>query len=82
MYLSPHYDLSDIPLETYATIVVDMFFNVISLSNSGPTLAPHVKFHFRSPADRQFFLSLGGALDKHRLFNSIETRGSWLYMTK
>ncbi len=81
MYLSPHYDLGDTSIDQYVEILSSLFSNIVRLSYSDMQ-SEHIKFHFRSPVDRQFFGILGYNLDKKAVFRSVEMRGSWLYITK
>jgi hypothetical protein len=81
MYLSPYYDFGDYPVEEYTDILISLFGNVAELSY-GEMESPHIKFHLRSPADRQFFATLGSKLDKSPVFASVALRGAWLYITK
>jgi hypothetical protein len=81
MYFSPSYDLGERGIEDYAIVLIRLFTEILALSN-GEMQAPHIKFHLRSPADRQFFAALGTQLDKTKAFASVGTRGAWLYITK
>jgi hypothetical protein len=81
MYLSPYYDYGDYPVEEYTEILISLFINIAELSY-GEMESPHIKFHLRSPADRQFFAMLGAKLDKFSGFSSVALRGAWLYITK
>ncbi|WP_313077348.1 hypothetical protein [Agrobacterium pusense] len=81
MTLSPEYDFGDKPVEEYATVLVATFATVLALSDTEME-AKHIKFHLRSPADRQFFALLGKGFDKTGMFHSVQVRGAWLYVTK
>lgn len=81
MTLSPEYDYGDKSVEDYAAILVATFATVLALSN-GTMEAKHIKFHLRSPADRQFFAMLGNGLTEANVFHSVQVRGAWLYVTK
>jgi hypothetical protein len=81
LYLSPHYDLGDTAVDDYSTILVDLFSQIVVLSNT-TMQALHIKFHLRSPADRQFFALLGGSLGSAGVFTKVDHRGAWLYITK
>ncbi len=81
MTLSPEYDFGDKSVEDYASILVATFATVLALSNK-TMQAKHIKFHLRSPADRQFFAMLGKGLNETNVFHSVQVRGAWLYVTK
>lgn len=81
LYLSPYFDFGDFGLEDYSKIIIRIFSEIIKLSDTRME-SKHIKFHLRSPADRQFFASFGNVLDTQRVFGSVSTRGSWLYITK
>ncbi len=81
LYLSPHYEYGEYSVDDYSKLIIDVFNHIIWLSNSDMPSA-HIKFHLRSPADRQFFATLGGALDAANIFRSVGVRGAWLYITK
>lgn len=89
MYLCPELDLGDSEIDDYVTTLTQMFSGIVSLSSSVEMAAPHIKFHLRSPADRQFFQVLSQVLsgddsgvDRPRVFANVQMRGSWLYITK
>ncbi|CVI22769.1 conserved hypothetical protein [Agrobacterium fabacearum CFBP 5771] len=81
MTLSPDYDFGDKPVEDYADILIKTFATVLAVSNK-LMKADHIKFHLRSPADRQFFAALGRGMDETDMFHSVQVRGAWLYVTK
>lgn len=81
MLLSPDYDFGEISVDEYAIVLIDMFSGVMELSHTDMP-ARHVKFHLRSPADRQFFAALGRHLDASPALESVQMRGGWLYVTK
>ncbi len=68
-------------LEAYISIVVRMFTEIMTLSD-GHMQAPHVKFHLRSPADRQFFAAIGTDFENKKTYESVTMRGAWLFVTK
>lgn len=81
MTLSPEFDFGDKTIEDYSSVLVATFAAVLALSNTAME-AKHVKFHLRSPADRQFFALLGKGLNDSNMFHSVHVRGAWLYVTK
>jgi len=81
MTLSPEYDYGDKAVEEYADVLVTTFAAVLAISKAVME-ARHVKFHLKSPADRQFFAMLGKGLSDSDMFHSVQVRGAWLYVTK
>ena len=81
MYFAPLYDFGELDLEAYISVVVRMFTEIMTLSD-GHMQAPHVKFHLRSPADRQFFAAIGTDFENKKTYESVTMRGAWLYITK
>lgn len=81
--MCPELDFGDHPLEKYASALVHAFAGIMHLSDDHPTYAAkHIKFHLRSPNDRQFFSILGSGLSEADEFESVRMTGSWLYITK
>lgn len=79
---SPKYDYDEgLSVEDYATVLSDVFIGAYSVSG-GEMPAPHMKFHFRSPAEKVFFDRLKEVLREHDAFASVEMRGAWLYIAK
>ena len=80
MLLSPNHDFGELDLVDYSKILSRMFSRTVNLAfNEMP--ASHVKFHLRSPGDRQFFSSSLDVLKEFDLFTSVAMRGAWLYLT-
>lgn len=80
MLLSPTLDYGELLLETYSSVLSRMFAQTVNLAfRSMP--AEHVKFHLRSPADRQFFSTVLETLKEFDIFSSVAMRGSWLYLS-
>lgn len=80
--LSPEYDLTEKTISEYGDVLVDLLGQVLGLAYlDGELKSRHIKFHLRSPSDQQFFRALGLGLSKHESFESIETRGAWLYIS-
>lgn len=82
MTFSPEYDFGNKTVAEYASVLVGMFTATLNLSFAGGMKAKHIKFHLRSPADIQFFAALGTQLNQSSLFEIVETKGAWLYITK
>ncbi|OWQ95120.1 hypothetical protein [Sphingopyxis witflariensis] len=80
LLLSPTLDYGELSLEDYANIMGRMFSRTVYLAASEMPSA-HVKFHLRSPADRQFFSSALSMLKDFAIFSSVAMRGAWLYLT-
>ncbi len=79
---APHYDFgSEVKLEDYAKLLSGIFKGVIDVS-AIEMPSPDVKFHFRSPAERQFFVDFSTALKGHKVFDKVDMVGSWLYIKK
>jgi hypothetical protein len=79
---APRYDFSvDVELDDYATLLSGIFKGVIDVSNE-EMHSPDVKFHFTSPAERQFFTEFNTALKGHKVFDKVDMAGSWLYIKK
>jgi hypothetical protein len=81
LYLSPHYEFGEYGLEDYSELLIDIFYGVIGISNCEMP-ARYIKFHLRSPADRQFFATFGSALGEAGAFEEVGRVGSWLHITK
>ncbi|WP_027052664.1 hypothetical protein [Mesorhizobium erdmanii] len=83
MTLSPDFDLTDKSMSEYGDVLVSLLAQVLSLAYLDPELScMHVKFHLRSQTDQQFFAMLGRGLQDRDVFESIKTRGAWLYITR
>lgn len=78
---SPIFDFEINDVDQYAGVLADLLQGVIDLSD-GEMNARHIKFHLRSPADRNFFTTLGRHLGGTSLFEKVEVRAGWLYVTK
>ena len=80
--LSPKLDLGDNGVDHYARVMIGLLIQVLKLASSHSELkGRHVKFHLRSPADTQFFQAIGRGLHDTDSFETVVTRGSWLYIT-
>ena len=79
---SPKFDYDDnVSVKEYESFLISVFLGVFELSYQEME-APHIKFHFRSPAERGFFKSFESALSKSEHFQKVAMRGSWLYISK
>ncbi|EGL64426.1 hypothetical protein AGRO_2635 [Agrobacterium sp. ATCC 31749] len=80
---SPDYDLTDEYLHLYSRALVELLFGVLELGMSGGEFSSrHLKLHLQSPEDAKFFTAVERNLKGHALFESVETRGQWLYMSR
>lgn len=81
--LCPNYDLGEIEVGVYSSLMVELLYHILRVSELDPTMASqHVKLHLRSPADQPFFKAFGRGMDEHPLFESVRTVGQWLYISK
>jgi hypothetical protein len=78
---APEFDFGDYQIEAYVGMVVRSFAAGLRLSETDMP-ARHIKFHLRSPAERQFFASLGTQLSAMNVFAEVSTHGAWLQITK
>ena len=82
--LCPELDFGDYQERDYVSTLVQMFVGAYHLSSipDTPFTANELKLHLRSPAERSFFAAFGAQLDGSSEFAKVETRGSWLHLTK
>lgn len=81
LILAPKYDFGDYSEEEYAGLLSNVFESVLDISDS-ELLCPHVKVHFRSPADVAIFRDFASNLDKLSHFSAVKMVGSWLFISK
>ena len=79
--LSPRSDLGEFDAEWHARTLGELFERIIELSD-GELPCPHVKFHFRSPADLALFRRVKEELLKSDHFDDVRSVGAWLILTK
>lgn len=80
--LAPDFDYSDTKsIEDYADALREILLGTLSMADTDMA-APHLKFHLRSPNDKDFFTNIRDYLADHDLFKLVEIKGSWLYMSK
>lgn len=79
--LSPYYDFEDIEIDEYAVVLAQIFTGILRLSNTD-MMCPHIKIHYRSPYDRQFFTVFSLPMKESATFSSVESKGMWLHLTK
>ena len=81
LILAPRYDFGDYSEDEYALLLTEVFESVLELSE-GPLPCPHVKVHFRSPADVALFREFSEELAHYEHFSDIKMVGSWLFISK
>jgi hypothetical protein len=66
----------------YAEALIEIFWNVLTHCKSeGKMKASYLNFHLPSPQDRNFFTAIGLRFADRDLFESIDPKGAWLYIT-
>lgn len=81
LILAPRYDFGDYSEDQYAWLLSEVFDSVLHISEDDLP-CPHVKIHFRSPADVAFFHKFATNLNKLSHFSSVKMVGSWLFVSK
>ena len=81
LVLSPRFDFSpDIDVEEYTKVLTSTFAQTVMLTKTEMP-AQHVKLHFRSPADREFFKTFKRDIEATGAFASVQMQGAWLYIS-
>lgn len=80
MLLSPTMDFGELSMDDYANVMGRMFSRTVFLA-AREMPSEHVKFHMRSPADRQFFGAVLSMLKDLEIFTGVAMRGAWLYLS-
>ncbi len=81
LVLSPYYDFEDLALEQYATTLAHAFTSILKVSEKELD-SKHIKIHYRSPYDRTFFAAFALTIKSSSGFESVESKGMWLHLTK
>lgn len=81
LVLSPYYDFEDLEIEEYSSILGQYFVALINCSES-TLISKHVKIHYRSPYDRTFFATFVTIMKATSHFQTVESKGMWLHLTK
>lgn len=81
LILAPKYDLGSYSAEDYARLLSEVFEDLLVIS-SGELECPHVKIHFRSPADVELFRSFATHLNRNERFSDVKMVGSRLFVSK
>lgn len=81
--ISPHYDLGTREISEYAVLMVETVIGIWRLSEDETSdfHAKHIKFHMKSPADKNLFLTIGQTLGETERMDS-KMYGGWLELTK
>lgn len=81
LILAPKHDFANFSEEEYAKLLSGVFENVLRTSDS-KLPCPHIKFHFRSPADVSIFRKFAEYLNEESHFSSVKMVGAWLFVSK
>jgi hypothetical protein len=81
LILAPKYDFGDFSEDEYARLLSIVFERVLTESDT-KLPCPHVKVHFRSPADVAIFRKFATELNETSHFSSVKMVGSWLFVSK
>lgn len=79
--LSPYYDFAELDEDDY-TEVLAHFWNALISCSDETIPCPHIKLHYRSPNDRQFFATLAMQLRIAGQRWKIDSKGMWLHLSK
>ena len=80
LLLSPFFDFGDYAIDAYTRVLSRMATRTITLAMKGMP-SRHIKFHLRSPGDREFFAVAAEVLSADVAFYDVAIRGSWLHMS-
>lgn len=80
MVACPDIDFGEVDVESYGRILSAIFSRALSVAYNEYECR-HVKFHFRSPPDRQTVSVAADYMAGNHEFESVQTRGSWLYIS-
>lgn len=79
---APRFDLDEtLSLDDYMVALIDVFVSSIAISYK-EMVAPHIKFHLKSPAERMFGERFTEALQSRDEIKAVDLRGSWIYISK
>ena len=79
--VNPTFDFEDVPVDEYGALLAGSFLGVIEMSH-GRYKSDRIHIHLKSPADRNFFTTIGQILEEKDVFKSITPKGMWLYIEK
>lgn len=80
-FIAPKYDFGELEIADYTNILTQYLVNVIDCSNN-ILVCDHIKIHYRSRSDAQFYEALAPHLNASSKFSSVTSRGMWLYIEK
>jgi hypothetical protein len=80
-FIAPKYDFGELEIADYTNILTQYLVNVIDCSND-MLVSDHIKVHYRSRSDAQFYEALAPHLNASSKFSSVTSRGMWLYIEK
>jgi len=79
---APVFDLSDqFVLDDYADVLISVFLGALEIADN-ELKSEHVKFHLRSPAEREFGAKFTQALGGNSAFSKVDMRGTWIYLSR
>lgn len=81
LVLSPRYDFEDYEERVYGEALTQVFSGIYEMSCKKFD-SPHIKIHFRSPADVAIFGQFASNLHDFGRFSDVSMVGSWLTVTK
>lgn len=79
--LSPRSDFGEFDAEWHGTVLGTVFERILEISDDR-LICPHVKLHFRSPADLALFARTKDEILKSNHFSDVKLIGAWLILTK
>ena len=80
MVACPDIDFGEHDIEYYGQVLSALFSHTLSVAD-GELDCRHVKFHFRSPTDRQVVSAAASYMGGTHKFRSVQIRGAWLYIS-
>jgi hypothetical protein len=79
--VSPLIDYGIAEVAMYPDVIIGVLSGIVHLSST-VLGAEHIHMHLRSPGDQAFFRLFGTDLGASGVFASVQTRGTWLYISK
>uniref|UniRef100_UPI004048C6FB hypothetical protein n=1 Tax=Yoonia sp. TaxID=2212373 RepID=UPI004048C6FB len=80
--LSPRFEFDeDIDMDAYASVLIGVFTGSMLLAED-EMIAPHLKFHMKSRAERTFGEQFTKAMQASKVFKNCDMKGSWIYLSK
>lgn len=81
LVVCPLLDAGVCDIKMYPDVVIGVFAGIVHLSST-IMAAEHIHMHLRSPEDMTYFHAFGSALSDTKIFASVQSRGSWLHISK